>query len=174
MFCFLQQPILEVRQSWKSRWRSWIMVCCSTFKYLFFFTALLGQFVGLILFTIWAADCFFREFRTTPNCEHFSMFPMPKLFELFWLLGGIFVSFFLIYHVIFLSPVFCGMQEVFCQLIKKKYFYKITFVLLAVDSYDIYVIANDPELWTTMIYVSFIMEKSLTVLLMFLLNFIPR
>ena len=173
-FFFLQLPIFDVRQPWTSRWSNWVVVFWSTFKYVSFFTALLGQFVGIILFTIRAGDCFFREFRTTPNCEHFSMFPMPMLFEFFWVLGSMFVSLFLLYHVIFFSPEFCGTREVFCRLIKKKYFYKITFVLLAVVSYDIYVIANDPKLWKTMTYVSFIMEKSLTVLLMFILNFLPR
>jgi hypothetical protein len=151
-----------------------MVICCSRFKYLFFLTALLGQFLGLILFTIWAADCFFREFRTTPNCQDFSLFPMPKLLEFFWLLSSILVSLFLIYHVVFRSPEFCGTRRIIRHLIKKKYFHKIIFVLLAVVSYDIYVMSSNPQTWKTLSYVSFIMEKSLTVLLMFLLNFLSR
>lgn len=57
---------------------------------------------------------------------------------------------------------------------KKKYFYKINFVLLVVVIYDIYVISNDPQIDKTMAYLGFIMEKSLTVVLIFLLNFLPR
>ena len=167
------QPIFIGRHSRQQRW-NWTRTSCSRFKYLFFLTALLGKLVGLILFTIWASDCFFREFRTTTNCRHFSLFPVPGLIEFFWLLCSVFVSLFFIYHVVFLSPRFCGTRKVICHLIKKKYFYKITFVLLVVISYDIYVMLNDPQTWKTMSYVSFIMEKSLTVLLMFSLNFLSR
>ena len=167
------QPIFKGRQSRKQRW-SWTMTCCSRFKYLFFLALLLGKLVGVILFTIWAVDCFIREFRATTNCRHFSLFPVPGLVEFFWLLCSIFVSVFLIYHVVFLSSRFCGTRKVFCHLSKKKYFYKLTFVLLVVVIYDIYVLSNDPQTWKTMSYVAFIMEKSLTVLLMFFLNFLSR
>ena len=37
---------------------------------------LVGRLVGLSMFTIWAVDCFFREFRTAPTCTHFFLIPV--------------------------------------------------------------------------------------------------
>ena len=148
--------------------------CFRNSKWLLFLGILLGQLIGLVLFTIWATDCFFREFHTTTVCEHFKIFPMPKLFEIFWLTFSIVGFVFFIYHTVRRSPAFCGPRKVIRCLAKKKYFYKIGFVLLVVIAYDVYVLSNSPEKLKTLSYILFMVEKTLSVLLMFLLNFLPR
>ena len=143
-------------------------------KWLMFLGILLGQFFRLIMFTIWATDCFFREFHTTAVCEHFEIFPMPKLFEIFWLTTSSVGFVFLIYHIVRRSPAFCGPRKVICCLAKKKYFYKIGFVLLVVVVYDIFILLNSPKKVNALPAVLFMIEKTLTVQLMFFLNFLPR
>ena len=112
------------------------------------------QFVEIVLFTIRAVDCFFREFRTTADCKHLSLFPMPKVFEIFWLFSSSLVLIFLVYHVVKLSLTFCGTRTVIHLLVKNKYFYKISFVLLVVVVYDIYVMSNDPQAKRYLIFYS--------------------
>ena len=146
----------------------------SYFKWVLFIAILLGQAIGVIMFIIWAADCFFNEFRTFLSCQNFHLFPMPKMFECFWLFNNSAGSVFLIYHVVYVSQDFCGVKVVIRQLVKEKYFYKINFVVLVVVVYAIYAMLNNLETWSAMIYVLFITEKCLIVILIFLLNFLPR
>ena len=96
------------------------------------------------------------------------------MLEVFWLFNSCLGSLFLIYHIVHLTPTFYGTRTVIRHLIWKKYFYKINFVLLVVDVYDIYIMSNRPQILKTVGSVSFIVEKSLTVVLMFLINFLPR
>ena len=165
----LQNALLDPHRTCSTR-----CACFSSFKWFLYLVVLLFQLIGVILFTIWAADCFFRESRTTVLCEHFDIFPVPKILEISWLLISSVASLFLVIYVVRYSSKFCGVKKIFRHLVKKKYFYKINFVLLAVVIYDIYVISNDPQIDKTMAYLGFIMEKSLTVVLIFLLNFLPR
>ena len=170
--CFLfilQQSIISRRQIRSTRCARF-----SSLKWLIYLALLLLQLIGLILFAMWAVDCFFSEFRTTTMCEHFHLFPVPRRLEFLWLLCSSIGSSFLIVYVICFSSAFCGAKKTISHLVKKKYFYTINSVLTAVVAYDIYVMANDPQIEKTIAYLGFIMEKSLTVFLMFLLNFLPR
>ncbi len=99
---------------------------------------------------------------------------MPKMFECLWLFNSCAGSVFLIYHVVYHSPAFCGSRVLMRHLVRKNYFYKINFGLLAIAVYVIYVMPNNIETWTTMAYILFITDKCLTVILMFILNFLPR
>ena len=127
------------------------------------------------MFIIWAVDCFLSEFRTFANCKNFHLFPMPRMMECFWLFNSCAGSVFVIYHVVYLSPEFCGVRVVMRHLVKKKIFYKINFVLLAIVVYVIYLMSNNLEIWgATISYTFFIADKFLTVILVFLLNFLPR
>ena len=99
---------------------------------------------------------------------------MPEMFDCFWLFNSCAGSVFLIYHAVYLSPEFCGVSVVMRHLPKKKYFYKIIFVLLVNVAYIISLMSNDLETWRGMIYIFFIKDKFLTVILIFLLNFLPR
>ena len=124
------------------------------------------------MFTIWAVDCFFREFRTTPTCKHFLLFPSPGTFESAWLFMCVATSFFLIFHVC-RSHAFPGLQVFICHLMRKKYFYKFLFVLFVVCIYDMVIIFDKTKISKTISYTLFMFEKFLAVTLVFFLNFLP-
>ncbi|XP_028412169.1 uncharacterized protein LOC114534892 [Dendronephthya gigantea] len=169
------EPVLVRRKPSPFRFpRLSAITCPPHFNWLFFLVLITGQLIGIILFTIWAVDCFFREFRTTGFCNNFHLFSAPESFQFLWLLFSSANSFFLIYHTIYRSPAFAGTRKVVGHLYKKKYFYKINLVLTVVVVYDIYVMSNEPQTWKTMSYILFITEKVFTVALMLFLNFLPR
>ena len=135
-------------------------------------SVLVGRLVGLVMFIIWASDCFVREFRTTALCEDFSLFPSPKIFESVWLLLCAITSCFFIFYVCCLNH-FRGFLPVLKHLITKKYFWKLVVILISVCIYDLVTILNRSETFKTLSYVLFMCEKSSAVVLVLFLNFLP-
>ena len=170
-FCIVQEEVIESRQ---------ISRCGRTcihfpfFKWLSFFVINLCRLIGLTLFLTWSVDCFVREYHTFANCKNFQLFSSPKIFECFWLFNTCSASLFLIYHVIYHCPTFCGMRTMAGHLVKKKYFYQTIFTLIVIIAYVLYVMQKEFETWSTLVYILFIIEKILIVTLMFMLNFLPR
>ena len=130
------------------------------------------RLVGVFMFIVWASDCFVREFHTTPLCVRFVLFPSPEIFEIAWLSLCAITSFFLICYVRNLNH-FRGFLPVLLHLIRKKYFWKLVFILISVCIYDLLTILNKPEILKTLSYVLFMCEKSSAVVAALFLNFLP-
>ena len=174
IFTATRQPYIQHKQIGNLTNMIAKVSCGRNFNWLCLMVLLLGQLAGLTMFTVWATDCFVEEFRTTPTCKHFTLFPSPGVFEIAWLLMCTATSIFLIFHVCCRSTAFHGIRVVFSHLIRRKYFYKVVFVLFVVCIYDLVVLLNKPNTVKTVSYLLFMLEKTLTVTVMFLLNFLPK
>ena len=145
---------------------------CRSFKWLCLVLVLASRPIGLLMFTIWATDCFFREFHTTALCRDFSLFPHPAIFEGTWLFLCATTSLFLICYVNLLSH-FPGFYVILRHLVRRKYFYKLAFILILAWVYDFVVMLDKPNMSKTISYAIFIAEKSSVVAAMLFLNFLP-
>ena len=64
--------------------------------------------------------------------------------------------------------------RIFTHLLKSKYFYKISFMLALVTTYNILTLLNHPHLMKTLQYIGFLLEDTSSFLLMLTLNFLPK
>ena len=128
--------------------------------------------VGLVMFIVWASDCFIREFKTTALCERFSLFPVPKVFASIRLFLCALTSFLLILYIRCLNH-FPGFRLILKNLVWKKYFWTLVVILVLVCGYDILVMSQKQEELKSLLYFFYIFEKSLGVALVLCLNFLP-
>ena len=128
--------------------------------------------VGLVMFIVWALDCFIKEFNHTALCERFSLFPVPKVFASIRLFLCALTSFFLILYIRCLNH-FPGFRLILKHLVCKKHFWSLVVILVLVYSYDILVMSKSQEEFKSLLYSFYIVEKSLGVALMLCLNFLP-
>ena len=142
-------------------------------KWITAWCVLVVRLVGILLFSVWANDCFFREFRTTVTCVNFTLFPYPQLMAIIWLLATITTSLFLLLYVRRL-PEFPSFKLIIKHLVKQRYFCKISVVLLLVVIYDFLTITGKPHFLRTLQYSTFMLEHATGILLMFTLNFVPK
>lgn len=124
------------------------------------------------MFTIWASDCFLREFHTPKRCEGFVLFPGPEIFGSVWLFLCAATSTFLIFYVRCLSR-FPGFRVVLRHLLKKTYFWEIVVTLILVFVYDLLAVLHDSKTSVIIEYVLFMAEESLAVAAVLFLNFLP-
>ena len=150
----------------RTKWKFW----CQLFKWITVWSIVALRLVGIVLFLIWACDCFFREFRTTIACRHFPFFRNPQLLITLWLMITVLLTITLCIKL----PCSKSIGAMFFYLLKRKYFYKISFMFALVIVYDTLILLDHPDKLKTLQYVSFMFEDISLYLLMLRLNFTPR
>ncbi|XP_078359830.1 uncharacterized protein LOC144644255 [Oculina patagonica] len=137
-----------------------------------YFAVLLWRFVGLVLYSTYATDCFFREKLASFRCKNFTLFSHAKELEISWQMASV-VNTWLVILVLTKVPGYQGYMSALRNNSKHARFWSLFCQLIFVVTYNIIVISTEPLRISKFIEVGFIAGEISTTLVVYLWNTVP-
>ncbi|XP_022780722.1 uncharacterized protein LOC111321967 [Stylophora pistillata] len=134
-----------------------------------YFGILIWRFISLVLYTIYATDCFFREKVASYRCQNFTIFPYAKELEINWQVVS-FINTVLIILVLREVPGYEGYRSAIRNNSKYARFWSLFAQLLVAVGYNIIVICTETSRVNKIIEVMFILGEIATTLVVYLWN----
>lgn len=147
-------------------------VCVKAVVILTYFAVLLWRFIGLILYSIHATDCFFREKLASYRCKNFTLFSYANELEISWQISSVINTWFVIL-VLVKVPDYEGYVSVLRRNSKHARFWSLFGQLAVAIIYNIIVISTEPLRISKFIEVGFILGEISTTLVVYLWNTVP-
>ena len=147
-------------------------VCVKAVVILTYFAVLLWRFIGLILYSIHAPACFFREKLASYPCKNFTLFSYANELEISWQISSVINTWFVIL-VLVKVPDYEGYVSVLRRNSKHARFWSLFGQLAVAIIYNIIVISTEPLRISKFIEVGFILGEISTTLVVYLWNTVP-
>ena len=147
-------------------------VCGKVLVMLTYFAVLLWRFVGLLLYSVHATDCFFREKVASYRCKNFTLFSHAKELEITWQMASV-VNTLLVILVLMKVPGYGGYMSALRDNSKHARFWSLFCQLIVVVAYNIIVISTESQRISRFIEVGFILGEISTTLVVYLWNAVP-
>ncbi|XP_032233278.1 uncharacterized protein LOC116615617 [Nematostella vectensis] len=130
------------------------------------------RYVSLVLYSVYATECFFRAKLATLRCGNFNVYPYPTQFELAWQVSSS-VNATIAIAVVQLLPEFPGNTVILYKLIRIARFWSLLLQLLVVITYNVILISHEHLAVIALIEVGFILEELPIFFVVCLWNFVP-
>lgn len=147
-------------------------VCVKVAVILTYFAVLLWRFVGLILYSIHATDCFFREKLASYRCKNFTLFSYANELEISWQVASV-INTLLVILVLVTVPDYEGYISVLRSNSKHARFWSLFGQLAVAITYNIIVISTEPLRISKFIEVGFILGEISTTFVVYVWNTVP-
>ena len=147
-------------------------VCFKVVVMLTYFIILLWRFIGLLLYSIHATDCFFREKLASYRCKNFTIFSYANELEISWQMAS-FINTMIVILVLIKVPGYEGYRSALRSNSKHARFWSLFGQLIVAVSYNIIVICTEAHGVSTFIEVMFILGEISTTLVVYLWNNVP-
>lgn len=146
--------------------------CVKVFVMLTYFAVLLWRFIGLILYSIHATDCFFREKLASYRCKNFTLFSHADELEIAWQMASV-INTLLVILVLVKVPDYEGYVSVLRNNARHARFWSLFGQLAIAITYNIIVISTEPLGISKFIEVGFILGEISTTFVVYLWNTVP-
>ncbi|XP_022780823.1 uncharacterized protein LOC111322051 [Stylophora pistillata] len=147
-------------------------VCFKVAVMLIYFGLLLWRFIGLVLYSIHATDCFFREKLASYRCQNFTIFSHANELEISWQISS-FINTLLVILVLFKVPAYEGYLSALRNNSRHARFWSLFAQLMVAVGYNIIVICTEPSRVSKIIEFMFILGEVATTLVVYLWNTVP-
>lgn len=147
-------------------------VCVKVVALTLYFAVLLWRFIGLILYSIHATDCFFREKLASYRCKNFTLFSHADELEIAWQSASV-INTLLVVLVLMKVPDYEGYLSALRNNSKHARFWSLFCQLLVAVTYNIIVISTESLGISKFIEVGFILGEISTTLVVYLWNNVP-
>lgn len=147
-------------------------VCVKVVVMVTYCAVLLWRFIGLILYSIHATDCFFREKLASYRCKNFTLFFYADELEISWQMASV-INTLLVILVLVKVPDYEGYVSILRKNSKHARFWSLFGQLAVAVTYNIIVISTEPRGISKFIEVGFILGEISTTLVVYLWNTVP-
>lgn len=137
-----------------------------------YFVFLLWRFISLVLYSMYATDCFLRAKLATLRCENFTLYPNPTRFEIAWQTCSA-VNNIIAIGILFKLPEFPGWNAVSARLVRIARFWSFLFQLVVVITYNMILFCHEHLAESAIIEVGFIFDEITITAVVCLWNFVP-
>ena len=137
-----------------------------------YFGFILWRFISLVLYSIHATDCFFREKLASYRCKNFTIFSHAKELEISWQMSS-FINTVLVILVLRKVPNYEGYLSALRNNSKHARFWSLFAQLMVAVGYNIIVICTETSSVSLIIEVMFILGEIATTLVVYLWNTVP-
>lgn len=137
-----------------------------------YFAFLIWRFVSIVLYSVYATDCFLRAKLATLRCENFTRYPDPINFEIAWQFTSA-ISGLIAIAILFKLPKFPGLQVVCSRLLRLARFWSFLFQLIVVVTYNSILFFHEHLPGSAVIEVGFIVDEITVFVVVCLWNFVP-
>ena len=139
---------------------------------LIYFGFILWRFISLVLYSIHATDCFFREKLASYRCKNFTIFSHAMELEISWQMSS-FINTVLVILVLRKVPDYEGYLSALRNNSKYARFWSLFAQLMVAVVYNIIVICTETSSVSLIIEVMFILGEIATTLVVYLWNTVP-
>ena len=154
----------EERANWRVYFRFAVMLA--------YFGILSWRFIGLVLYSIHATDCFFREKLASYRCKNFTIFSYANELEISWQVAS-FINIVLVILVLRKVPGYEGYLSALRNNSKHARFWSLFAQLMVAVGYNIIVICTETSGVSKIIEVMFLLGEIATTLVVYLWNTVP-
>ena len=144
-------------------------VCVKVAVILTYSAVLLWRFIGLILYSIDATDCFFREKLASYRCKNFTLFSYANELQISWQMASV-INTLLVIVVLVKVPGYEGYVSVLRRNSKHTRFWSLFGQLAVAITYNIILISTEPLGTSRFIEVGFILGEISATLVVYLWN----
>ncbi|XP_068760826.1 uncharacterized protein [Montipora capricornis] len=161
----------EVRRA-TANWPFCHQVCFKVVVMLTYFMLLSWRFIGLLLYSIHATDCFFREKVASYRCKNFTTFSYANELEISWQVSS-FINSLIVILVLVTVPSYGGYLSALRNNSKHARFWSLFAQLTVAVCYNIIVICTETVGISKVIEVMFIFGEISSTLVVYLWNTVP-
>lgn len=147
-------------------------VCFKVVVMLSYFLLLSWRFIGLLLYSIHAASCFFQEKVASYRCKNFTTFSYANELEISWQVTS-FINTLIVILVLLTVPSYEGYLSALRNNSRLARFWLLFAQLIVAVSYNIIVICTETIGISKVIEVMFILGEISTTLVVYLWNTVP-
>ncbi|KAK2550387.1 hypothetical protein P5673_028906 [Acropora cervicornis] len=147
-------------------------VCFKVVVMLPYFLLLSWRFIGLLLYSFYAASCFFQEKVASYRCKNFTTFSYADELEISWQVTS-FINTLIVILVLVTVPSYEGYLSALRNNSRHARFWSLFAQLIVAVSYNIIVICAETLGISKVIEVMFILGEISTILVVYLWNTVP-
>lgn len=137
-----------------------------------YFIFLSWRIVTIVLYSVYATDCFLRAKLATLRCENFTLYPDPTKFEITWQSTSA-INGFIAIATLFKLPQFPGFRVVLVRIVRLARFWSFFFQLVVVVAYNLILFFHEHLPGSAIIEVGFIVDEITIWVVVCLWNFVP-